>query len=138
MSRADYPVFRTLQTRWADNDVYGHMNNVVHYNLFDTAVNGWLVEAGLLNMHDSPTVSLVVQTGCSYAAELAFPDVIHAGMRIAKLGNSSIRYEVALFKGDADVPAANGHFIHVQVDRTTRRPVILDENARQILSQLII
>jgi len=138
MSRADYPVFRTLQTRWADNDIYGHMNNVVHYSLFDTAVNGWLVDVGLLNMTDSPTVFLVVETSCSYAAELAFPDAVHAGLRVAKIGRSSITYEVGLFRGEAEVAAAKGRFIHVQVDRTTRRPVPLDTHARTVLSDLQI
>ncbi|WP_420860544.1 acyl-CoA thioesterase [Algirhabdus cladophorae] len=138
MSRNTYAEFRTIPTRWADNDIYGHMNNVVHYALFDTAVNGWLVSRGLLNMTDSPTVFLVVETGCSYRAEMAYPDDIHAGIRIAKLGSSSIRYEVGLFPNDAASPAAEGHFIHVQVDRATRRPVPLSVEAREILSDLLV
>jgi len=138
MSRDAYPVFRTIPTRWADNDVYGHMNNVVHYALFDTAVNGWLLDVGLLNMGDSPCVFLVVETGCSYTAEMAFPDVVHAGIRVARLGNSSIKYEVALFRNDAVEPAAKGQFTHVQVDRETRRPVVLDEKAREVLQGLMV
>ena len=137
MTRDSYPLFRPLQTRWADNDIYGHMNNVVHYSLFDTAVNGWLLEVGLLNLTDSPTVFLVVETGCSYAAELAFPDEIHAGLRVAKIGTSSIRYEVGLFKGDASQAAATGHFIHVQVDRVTRRPIPLSDEARKKLQSIV-
>ena len=134
--RAAYKVFRTLTTRWADNDIYGHMNNVVHYALFDTAVNGYLIERGLLDIHGGGRIFLVVETGCRYFEEMAFPDVIHAGIRVARLGGSSIRYEVGLFRNDEPTAAAEGYFIHVQVDRATRRPVALDEAMRSMLSPL--
>jgi acyl-CoA thioester hydrolase len=122
-SRADYRVFRSLPLRWMDNDVYGHMNNVVHYSLFDTAVNGWLIDEGLLDPLRSPTVGLVVETGCRYFAEMGFPDLVAAGIRVGHLGTSSVRFELGLFRNDDERAAAEGHFIHVHVDRTTRRPV---------------
>lgn len=121
-SRDDFGLFRRLQTRWSDNDVYGHMNNVVHYSLFDTAINGWLVEEGFLDIQAGKVVGLVVETGCSYFSELAFPDKVVAGIRIAHVGTSSVRYEIALFKGDEERAAAQGHFVHVYVDRATRKP----------------
>lgn len=129
-TRSDYKAFTTIATRWADNDAYGHMNNVVHYSLFDTAVNRWLIENGLLNIHGGERIGLVVETGCRYFAEMAFPDVITAGIRIGKLGNSSVRYEVGLFRNDEDRAAAEGFFVHVYVDRTTRRPQPLDAATR--------
>jgi acyl-CoA thioester hydrolase len=105
-----------------DNDVYGHLNNVVHYSLFDTAVSGWLLEQGLIHPHRGDQIGLVVETGCRYFAELSFPDVITAGIRVSKLGTSSVRYEVGLFGGDNEAAAAEGFFVHVYVDRATRRP----------------
>jgi len=128
--RADYLTFRRLSTRWQDNDVYGHMNNVVHYELFDTAVNGWLIEEGLLDTARSPSFGLVVETGCRYFAEMGFPDVVHAGLRVARLGNSSVRFEIGLFRNDEEEAAAEGFFVHVYVDRETRRPVPI-EGARR-------
>ena len=132
-SRADYRAFRTITTRWMDNDVYGHMNNVVHYSLFDTAVNGWLVENGVLDIHAGGQIGLVVETGCRYFAEMAFPDVVTAGIRVARLGSSSVRYEIALFRNDEDVAAAEGFFVHVYVDRASRRPTPLDGRLRAAL-----
>ena len=123
--RDAYRAFRTIQTRWMDNDIYGHMNNVVHYSLFDTAVNGWLVEAGVLDLKAGAQVGLVVETGCRYFAEMAFPDVVTAGLRVARMGSSSVRYEVGLFRNDAAQAAAEGFFVHVYVDRATRRPAPL-------------
>lgn len=131
--RDSYSVFRTITTRWMDNDVYGHMNNVVHYSLFDTAVNGWLVEAGVLDFRGGEQVGLVVETGCRYFAELAFPDVVTAGIRVAHLGNSSVRYEIGLFRNDEREPAAEGFFVHVYVDRLTRRPRPLNDALRMLL-----
>jgi acyl-CoA thioester hydrolase len=131
--RADFRAFRTIQTRWMDNDVYGHMNNVVHYSLFDTAVNGWLIENGLLDIHRGGQIGIVVETGCRYHAELAFPDVVTAGMRVARLGSSSVRYEVGLFRNDDAHAAADGFFVHVYVDRLTRRPMPLDAGLRRAL-----
>lgn len=134
--RAHYKAFSTIATRWLDNDAYGHMNNVVHYSLFDTAVNRWLIENKLLDIHAGARIGLVVETGCRYFAEMGFPDVITAGIRIAKLGNSSVRYEVGLFRNDEDIAAAEGFFVHVYVDRKTRRPHPLDAATRAKLQTL--
>ena len=128
--------YRTIQTRWMDNDVYGHMNNVVHYSLFDTAVNGWLVEQGVLDIHAGDQIGLVVETGCRYFSELAFPDLVTAGLRVSKLGTSSVRYEIGLFRNDEQSAAAEGFFIHVYVDRATRRPKPLGEKLRAALATL--
>ncbi|WP_442967017.1 acyl-CoA thioesterase [Rhizobium sp. C4] len=135
-TRADYRAFRTIQTRWMDNDIYGHMNNVVHYSLFDTAVNGWLIEAGLLDLKAGTEVGLVVETGCRYHAEMMFPDVVSAGIRVARIGSSSVRYEVGLFRNDEETASAEGFFIHVYVDRETRRPKALSEAMRKALSEI--
>ncbi|MBO6717714.1 MAG: acyl-CoA thioesterase [Rhizobiaceae bacterium] len=135
--RADYATFRTITTRWLDNDLYGHMNNVVHYSLFDTAVNGWLIEKEVLDIHAGEQIGLVVETGCRYHAELSFPDTVHAGIRVARLGGSSVRYEVGLFRNDDDTAAAEGFFIHVYVDRQTRRPMPLNDRLRAALETLV-
>jgi len=116
-----------------DNDIYGHMNNVVHYSLFDTAVNGWLIDKGVLDIHAGDQIGLVVETGCRYFSELAFPDVVTAGIVVTKLGTSSVRYEVGLFRNDEQRAAAEGFFIHVYVDRTTRRPRALPQALRETL-----
>jgi len=136
-SRDDFGLFRRLQTRWSDNDIYGHMNNVVHYSLFDTAINGWLAETGLLDIRKGDIIGLVVETGCSYFSELAFPDKVVAGIRVAHLGNSSVRYEIALFGGDDERAAAQGHFVHVYVDRATRKPQPLAAAFRGQLEEYI-
>jgi len=136
-TRADYRTFRTIPTRWMDNDIYGHMNNVVHYSLFDTAVNGWLVEQGVLDFHHGGQIGLVVETGCRYFSELAFPDVVAAGLRVAKLGTSSVRYEIGLFRNDEQQAAAEGFFIHVYIDRGTRRPRPLNERLREALQKIV-
>lgn len=135
-TRADYRTFRTITTRWMDNDAYGHMNNVVHYSLFDTAVNGWLIENEVLDIYRGAQIGLVVETGCRYFAEMAFPDTIHAGIRVAKLGNSSVRYEIGLFRNDEDEAAAEGFFVHVYVDAGTRRPAPLDPALRTLLESI--
>ena len=123
-SRSAFRVFRPIGTRWSDNDLYGHVNNVVYYSWFDTAVNGLLIEHGALNIHAGSLIGLVVETGCNYFAPLAFPEPVTAGIRVAHVGASSVRYEVALFPDDARQPcAAKGHFVHVYVDRATRRPI---------------
>ncbi len=136
-SRQDYKAFCTITTRWMDNDVYGHMNNVVHYSLFDTAVNSWLMEQGVLDPHKGEQVGLVVETGCKYFAEMAFPDVITAGLRVTKLGTSSVVYEVGLFRNDAEEAAAQGFFVHVYVDKTSRKPMPLNEALREVLQRLV-
>lgn len=132
-ARADFKVFRTITTRWADNDIYGHMNNVVHYSLFDTAVNGWLIEAGVLDIHHGDQVGLVVETGCRYFAEMAFPDTVTAGIRIAKLGTSSVTYEIGLFRNDDKEAAAEGRFVHVYVDKASRKPMAMNAPLRALL-----
>ena len=100
-ARSAYRVFRTIGTRWLDNDIYGHMNNVVHYSLFDSAVNGWLIENGVLDIHGGERIGMVVETGCRYFAELAFPDTVTAGLRVARIGTSSVRYEIGLFRDES-------------------------------------
>src|SRR4051812_9693367 len=136
--RSRYRIFRSITTRWMDNDVYGHLNNVVHYSLFDTAVSGWLLEQDLIHPHQGEQIGLVVETGCRYFAELAFPDLVTAGMRVAKLGTSSVRYEIGLFRNDDETAAAEGFFVHVYVDRATRRPQPLHQRLRQSLAQQLL
>ncbi|MCW2240120.1 acyl-CoA thioesterase [Azospirillum canadense] len=135
--RADYRHFLTIPTRWMDNDVYGHVNNVVYYSYFDTVVNRYLIDAGALEIETSPVIGLVVETGCRYFAPITFPDRVDAGLRVARLGNSSVRYEVGLFRNDDPAPAASGHFVHVYVDRETRRPVLLPDPLRAALTPLV-
>ena len=135
-ARDAYWHFTTLTTRWADNDAYGHLNNVVYYSLFDTAVNEALIRAGLLDVANSPAVGLVAETGCRYFEALAFPDVVEAGLRVAHLGRSSVRYDIAIFKKEAAQAAAQGHFVHVYVDRESRRPVELPPAVRGFLLSL--
>ena len=135
--RADYRRFEPIETRWSDNDVYGHVNNVVYYAWFDTAVNRMLIAEGLLDIHGAgESIGLVVETGCRYFASTAFPDAITAGIRVAKLGSSSVRYELGLFKGDDDEAAATGFFVHVYVDPETRRPKPLPEPLRAFVTTL--
>lgn len=134
--RADYRRFERIETRWMDNDVYGHVNNVVYYSWFDTAVNRMLIEEGLLDITDGATIGVVVETGCQYFVSTAFPDVISAGVRVAHLGTSSVRYEIGLFRNDEDEAAAQGHFVHVHVDRLTRRPVPTGDAMRRFLETL--
>ena len=125
LPREHFPVFRTIHTRWMDNDVYGHVNNVVHYSFFDTAVNGYLIEAGALDIHHGAVIGLVVQTQCHYFDALAFPQRVLAGLRVTQTGRSSVHYELGLYAEDAELAAAVGRFVHVYVDRATRRPVPL-------------
>lgn len=135
-ARAAYPRFRALPTRWADNDIYGHINNAAYYGFFDTAVNCFLIEEAGLDIHAGAVIGLVVETGCNYFAPLAFPETVEAGVRIARLGNSSVSYEIGLFKQGEDQPAAQGHFVHVYVDRDTRRPVSLPDGMRAALEAI--
>ncbi|UCU92650.1 acyl-CoA thioesterase [Hydrogenophaga taeniospiralis] len=135
--RSHYRVFRTIGTRWMDNDVYGHVNNVVYYSWFDTAVNGWLIEQGALDIHGGEVIGLVIETQCNYFAPLAFPQTVHAGLRVAHLGSSSVRYEVGLFAEDGEMAAACGHFVHVYVDRSTRRPVPLSTALKTVLETIL-
>ncbi|MFN8892386.1 MAG: acyl-CoA thioesterase [Betaproteobacteria bacterium] len=128
--------FAAIATRWMDNDVYGHLNTVVHYSLFDTAVNRLLIEAGALDIHAGPVIGLVVHTQCHYFESLAFPQIVTAGIRVEQLGRSSVRYGLGLFGDDAPMAAAIGQFTHVYVDRATRRPVPLPERLRAVLEPL--
>ncbi|MDB5964637.1 MAG: acyl-CoA thioesterase [Polaromonas sp.] len=135
--RSAYRAFRDIATRWSDNDVYGHVNNVVYYSWFDTAVNGLLIEQGTLDIHGGSVIGLVIETQCNYFAPLAFPEPVVAGIRVARIGSSSVRYEVGLFPADASAPcAARGHFIHVYVDRITRRPAPLPAGLLSVLETL--
>lgn len=136
LPRSAYRVFRTIGTRWSDNDVYGHVNNVVYYSWFDTAVNAYLIEQGALDIHAGSVIGLVIETQCNYFAPLAFPQTVSAGLRVAHLGSSSVRYEVGLFADGVDLAAACGHFVHVYVDRETRRPVPLPEPLKRTLETL--
>ena len=135
--RSAYKVFRTIGTRWMDNDVYGHVNNVVYYSWFDTAVNAYLIEQGALDIHHGETIGLVIETQCNYFSPLAFPQTVEAGIRVAKLGTSSVRYEVGLFAQGEPLTAAKGHFIHVYVDKQTRRPSPLSTQLKTTLETLV-
>jgi acyl-CoA thioester hydrolase len=136
LPRSAYRAFRAIGTRWSDNDVYGHVNNVVYYSWFDTAVNAHLIEQGALDIHNGPVIGLVIETQCNYFAPLAFPQAVWAGLRVAHLGSSSVRYEVGLFADGEDLAAACGHFVHVYVDRETRRPVPLPDVLKKTLETL--
>jgi len=135
-SRADYRVFREITTRWMDNDAYGHVNNVVYYSWFDTAVNAHLIERGVLDIERGETIGLVIETQCNYFEPLAFPQTIDAGIRVARIGSSSVRYEVGLFARDNPLSAARGHFVHVYVNRHTRRPAALPPDLLSVLKGL--
>jgi len=135
--RDAYRVFRAITTRWADNDMYGHVNNVVYYAWFDTAVNALLIERGVLDTSGAgAAIGLVVETRCNYFAPLAFPQPVQAGLRVAHIGGSSVRYDIGLFAADAATTAARGHFVHVYVDPRTRRPVPLPAALRAVLEEL--
>ncbi|WP_242124216.1 thioesterase family protein [Sphingobium sp. Sx8-8] len=137
-TRKDYAQFRQITTRWMDNDVYGHVNNVIYYSFFDTAVNAALIDAGVLAPERSEVIGLVVETGCRYAAPISFPETVDAGIRVAQLGTSSVRYEIGLFRGDEEEASAEGFFVHVYVDRDSRRPAPLPEPLRAFLSGLVM
>ena len=134
--RAGYRAFRTITTRWMDNDAYGHVNNVVYYSWFDTVVNAHLIEQGALDIHRGETIGLVVETQCNYFAPVEFPQVVEAGLRVAKIGTSSVRYEVGLFLQGEPLTVAKGHFVHVYVDRASRRPTPLPARLKQVLETL--
>ena len=136
LRRADFPVLREIPTRWSDDDTYQHVNNVVHYSMFDTAVNGWLIEASGIDIRELPAVGLVVETSCRYFAELRFPVVVTAGVAVDHIGTSSVVYRLALF-GDGDEPAAAGRFVHVYVDRASRRTVPIPHQIRAALAPVL-
>jgi acyl-CoA thioester hydrolase len=134
--RDRYLHFMEIPTRWMDNDVYGHVNNVIYYSYFDTVVNGYLISSGSLDIERSPIIGLVVETQCRFFKPIVFPDTVHAGVRVARLGNSSVRYEIGLFRNDESAAAAQGHFVHVYVDRETRRPAGLPQQMREALEKI--
>lgn len=126
-----------MSTRWQDVDVYGHVNNVVYLSYFDTAINGWYIDAGMLKMGESERVFLVVETGAQYFSEIKFPDTVHAGIRVRRLGSSSVTYDIALFTNDCDLACARGRYTHVLVDEKTRKPVPIDGHSRVCLEQFL-
>ena len=134
--RHDYPHFQPISTRWHDNDLYGHVNNVTYYSYFDSAVNAYLIEVGGLDIHQGEVVGFVVSSSCDYFASIAFPERIEVGLRVAKLGNSSVQYELAVFKAGEDEACAAGRFVHVFVDRASNRPLPIPERLRTALAAL--
>lgn len=134
--RSDFRHFLRISTRWMDNDAYGHVNNVVYYSWFDTVVNQFLISNGVLDIEHSPVIGLVIETQCNYLASVSFPDVITAGVTVTKLGNSSVRYEVGIFRNDEDGASAQGHFVHVYVDRVSRRPASIPGPMRHLLETI--
>jgi len=136
LPRTHYRHFQRITTRWMDNDAYGHVNNVVYYSYFDTAVNRYLIEAGALDIQRSPVIGLVIETRCHYFAPLEFPQAVDAGLCVAHIGRTSVRYEVGLFAAGEPMSAAAGHFVHVYVNRATRRPAELPASLRAALQPL--
>ena len=136
--RGGYRAFRPITTRWMDNDAYGHVNNVVYYSWFDTAVNAYLLEHKVLELGGSPTIGLVVENGCSYFSSITFPDLVCAGLRVARSIGRGVRYEIGLFANDEEKASAQGHFVHVYVDRVTRRPTALPAELRRALESIAV
>lgn len=137
LRRGAYRHFQTIPTRWMDNDSYGHVNNVTYYSYFDTIVNEHLIRAGGLDIAEGNVVGLVVETNCRYHKSLTFPEPIDAGLRVARLGNSSVVYEIGIFRKGDDEPAASGRFVHVWVDRATQRPTAIPPSIRSALESLV-
>ena len=136
--RADYRHFQPITTRWHDNDIYGHVNNVTYYSFFDSAVNGYLIERGGLDIHDGEVVGFVVSSSCDYFASIAYPELIEVGLRVGKLGNSSVQYELAVFRAGEDEACAAGRFVHVFVDRASNQPVAIPAGLREAMEQLVL
>ncbi len=136
MTRDEYPHHHRLATRWADNDVYGHVNNVEYYAWFDTAINAHLIREGGLDIHGGATIGLCVESHCAFKAAVAFPEEVEVGLRVSKLGRSSVRYELGIFRDGSDAPAAEGWFVHVFVGRDDRRPVPIPDDVRAALARL--
>lgn len=136
LGRGDFRLFRAIPTRWMDNDVFGHVNNVVYYSWFDTAVNAWLVEQGHLDVLGSEIVGLVVETGCTYFESVAFPEIVEAGIAVEKLGRSSVTYRVGIFREGGEQAAAQGRFTHVYVERAAQKPVPIPDGLREALTGL--
>ncbi|MEO1191640.1 MAG: thioesterase family protein [Pseudomonadota bacterium] len=136
LTRADFPHFQTIPTRWMDNDIYGHVNNVVYYSYFDTLVNENLIRGGVLDLESSEIIGIVAETRCSFLASLVFPEAVEGGLRVARLGRSSVTYEIGLFKAGRQAPAAFGRFVHVYVERSSMSPVPLPDAVRALLEPL--
>lgn len=136
--RSEFKHFHVITTRWMDNDAYGHVNNVVYYSWFDTVVNEFLISKGVLDIEHSKVIGLVIETQCNYFASVAFPEPVTAGLRVTKLGNSSVRYEVGIFREGEESASAQGHFVHVYVDRESRRPSAIPEPMRALLQTITI
>jgi acyl-CoA thioester hydrolase len=136
--RSEYRHFHEITTRWMDNDAYGHVNNVVYYSWFDTVVNQFLIANGALDIEHSPVIGLVVETQCNYLASVAFPERVTAGLSVTKLGNSSVRYEVSIFREHEETASAQGHFVHVYVDRLSRKPVSIPARMRSLLQSICL
>jgi acyl-CoA thioester hydrolase len=134
--RTDFTVLRPIATRWMDNDHYGHVNNVAYYSFFDTAVNGFLIEASGTDIRDLPAIGIVAESSCRFLSAISFPETIQAGLKVERLGASSIIYAIALFRGEDDEACAIGRFVHVYVDRDTRRPVAIPEVIREVAGRL--
>ena len=137
-NRGDYNYFFKMNTRWNDNDIYGHLNNVIYYELFDTAVNKWLIKNNLIDIKKGNNIGLIVQSGCNYFSSFKYPEDIDAGIRVTKIGNSSVRYEVGLFKQNDDLASADGFFIHVYVDRVSNKPINLDYEFKKKLDTIYV
>ena len=135
--RADFVAFEEVHSRWMDNDAYGHINNAVYYSFFDTAINRHLIECNVLDIAKSETIGLVVETQCKYFSPIVYPDLIHVGLKVVHLGNSSVKYELAIFVNNDDVASALGHFVHVYVDRKTNKPTPIPQNVRDVLQELV-
>lgn len=135
-NRTDFAQFISLTTRWNDNDIYGHLNNVVYFELFDTAINSYLIENKLIDIHHGETVGLVVENKCSYFSSVKFPDALDVGIRVAKIGNTSVTYEIGIFNKDAEISSAVGTFVHVYVERVSHKPAPLSDAFRAGLQKL--
>ncbi|MEZ5825358.1 MAG: thioesterase family protein [Geminicoccaceae bacterium] len=136
-TRGDYVHFSVIATRWMDNDIYGHVNNVVYYSFFDTAIADYLLTAGGLDPWNAEIVGMAVENGCRYHSSIAYPDTVHAGVRVAHLGRSSVRYEIGIFRNDEEMAAAEGHFVHVFVERENQRPTPIPDPIRSALEALV-
>lgn len=134
--REGYRYFRPIPTRWMDNDTYGHVNNVEYYSYFDTVINAWLIERGGLDIHEGEVIGVCAESGCRFMASTTFPEAIDAGLRVAKLGSTSVRYEIGLFRGETEEQLAAGFFVHVFVDRIDRRPTVMPQQLRAALKDL--
>ena len=137
-TRAGYKVFYPITTRWSDNDIYGHVNNVTYYSYFDTAANRYLIEEGGLDISDGTIVGYVVNSGCEYHAPITYPESVQAGVRVDRLGNSSVQYGIAIFKEGEETAAAHGHFVHVFVERARNQSVAIPPNLRAALEDLLV